>query len=190
MNNSSTSPSSLHPLHSRHPLHPSGPLRIRRARLSDIDQILELLRQVNLVHVKGRPDLFQIATKYTRTELLKRLEALDDPVFVACSETDENRIFGHMFCENQDHTHDGDGTSDGQALFQPIKTLHIDDLCVNETARGAGVGRALLHFAQNWARERGYYNITLGVWQCNPAARGFYEAMGMQPQETIMETIL
>lgn len=160
-------------------------IRIRRARREDTDQLLELLRQVNFVHFDGRPDLFRQVTKYSREELVTRLDALDNPVFVACDVDHESKIFGHMFCVTQDHTRDGDG-----ALFQPIKTLYIDDLCVDENARGLGVGRTLLLFAQNWAKERNYYNITLGVWECNPNARRFYEAMGMKPQETVMETIL
>ncbi|MFD0704679.1 GNAT family N-acetyltransferase [Alloscardovia venturai] len=167
-------------------------VEIRRARKEDIPSLLELLRQVNLIHAHGRPDLFRITTKYTQADLEHRLERLDDPVFVAVAHSaspDEtalsSSLLGHMFCETQDHSHDGE-----DALFQPIKTLYIDDLCVDEDARGMGVGRSLLEFAQEWATQRGYYNITLGVWELNTNARAFYEAMGMKPQETIMETIL
>ena len=45
-------------------------MEIRRAEEADMPRIEELLRQVNLVHHKGRPDLFKYgARKYTDEEL-------------------------------------------------------------------------------------------------------------------------
>ncbi|TCD54186.1 GNAT family N-acetyltransferase [Alloscardovia theropitheci] len=159
-------------------------VKFRRARHSDIPALLELLRQVNLVHYEGRPDLFNKVTKYSESELFERIDNVDNPVFVAVSSEDDTKIYGHCFCISQDHRVPAD------RLFTDIKTLYIEDLCVDENARGLGVGRKLLEFVRNWAREREYYNLTLGVWECNPNARAFYEAMGMKPQETVMETIL
>ena len=45
-------------------------LNIRRAKATDAERVLDLLKQVNLVHHLIRPDLFNIATKYTKDELL------------------------------------------------------------------------------------------------------------------------
>ena len=42
---------------------------VRRAKESDIPTIMELLKQVNLTHYNGRPDLFNLTTKYTENEL-------------------------------------------------------------------------------------------------------------------------
>ena len=42
---------------------------VRRAKESDIPTIMELLKQVNLTHYNGRPDLFNLTTKYTEDEL-------------------------------------------------------------------------------------------------------------------------
>ena len=38
---------------------------IRRAEERDIPRLLELLKQVNEVHYKIRPDLFKLETKYS-----------------------------------------------------------------------------------------------------------------------------
>ncbi|OTA26720.1 GNAT family N-acetyltransferase [Alloscardovia macacae] len=158
-------------------------LTIRRAQAADIPALLELLRQVNSVHADGRPDLFNRVTKYSEAQLRERLTASDDdPVFVAVRADDPSVVYGHCFCITQDRT--------GDALFRDIRTLYVDDVCVDSAARGMGVGRVLLEYVQSWARERGYYNLTLGVWECNPGARAFYEKLGMKPQETVMETIL
>ena len=71
-----------------------------------------------------------------------------------------------------------------------ILTLYIDDLCVDEAARGHGVGRALYEHAKAFAKDSGCYNLTLNVWAGNDSAHRFYEAMGMKPQKYGMETIL
>ena len=72
----------------------------------------------------------------------------------------------------------------------PILTLYIDDICVDASVRGQHVGKALYDYVIAYAREIGCYNVTLNVWECNPGARKFYEAMGMVPQKTGMEKIL
>ena len=74
--------------------------------------------------------------------------------------------------------------------MQDVKTLYIDDICVREDCRGQGIGAALYRHVTGYAREKGFYNVTLNVWSCNPGALKFYEAMGMQKQKIGMEQIL
>jgi ribosomal protein S18 acetylase RimI-like enzyme len=78
----------------------------------------------------------------------------------------------------------------GDNILTDIKTLYIDDICVEETARGRQIGKALYEHILAYARSEGFYNVTLNVWCCNEGAMRFYEAMGMQPQKVGMETIL
>ena len=76
------------------------------------------------------------------------------------------------------------------SLMQDIKTLYIDDICVDESARGKGVGTALYNAVVSFAKQSGFYNITLNVWSCNKAAEAFYKKCGLVPQKTTMEKIL
>ena len=71
----------------------------------------------------------------------------------------------------------------------PFTSIYIDDLCVDETCRGKGVGEALFEHVKNEARRMGCYEVNLNVWEGNEARR-FYEKMGMKPKETQMEIIL
>ena len=154
--------------------------RVRLAEERDIPAILELLVQVDLVHHRGRPDLFKgPATKYSADELREILANGETPVFVCTDEKD--RVLGHGFCILQ---HSG-----GQLMVEHT-TLYIDDICVNEIARGQGVGRALYEQILEYAREKGCYNVTLNVWSCNPGAMAFYEKLGMVPYKVGMEQIL
>ena len=53
---------------------------VRRAIESDIPAIMDLLKQVNLTHYIGRPDLFNLTTKYTEDELREILNNGQTPV--------------------------------------------------------------------------------------------------------------
>ena len=155
-------------------------LEVRRATEKDIPAIMALLVQVNMVHHNGRPDLFKgPTTKYAEDELKSILADDDTPVFVGVDAAD--RVLGHGFCVLQ---HSG-----GQ-LMEEHDTLYIDDICVDEAARGLGVGRAIYEHILGHARALGCYNVTLNVWSCNPGAMRFYEKLGMTPYKVGMEQIL
>ena len=155
-------------------------MNVRRADARDIPAIMDLLVQVNMVHHNGRPDLFKgPTTKYTAEELKGILSNDETPVFV-CVDGDD-RPLGHGFCVMQ---HSG-----GQ-LMEAHDTLYIDDICVDEAARGHRVGEALYRHIVEYARSLGCYNVTLNVWSCNPGAMRFYEKMGLTPYKVGMEQIL
>lgn len=156
-------------------------ITVRRACAKDIERILELLVQVDMVHHRGRPDIFKgPATKYNAEELESIIEDDNTPVFVAVDERDI--ALGHAFCIHKQILDDH--------VLTDIKTLYIDDICVDENCRGMGVGKILYDHVISYARSGGFYNVTLNVWSCNPGAVSFYEAMGLKPQKIGMELIL
>ena len=156
-------------------------MKIRKARKEDLNGVERLLVQVNNLHVKLRPDIFIAnAVKYDEKRFDELISNEATPVFVAVDENDN--VLGHMFCTIRDYKQ--------VLVYKDFKTLFIDDLCVDETTRGQGVGKALYEFALNFARENGCYDVTLNVWEGNKSARAFYEKMGMFPKETQMEYIL
>ena len=156
-------------------------MTIRRAEKSDMDGIIRLLCQVLTIHHEGRPDLFKgNVRKYTDEELEALLLDDERPVFVAADE--ENRVLGYAFCKLMQQLDDN--------ILTDIKTLYIDDLCVDESSRGQHIGRTLYEYVLDFARGQGCYNVTLNVWECNKAAKLFYEKCGLIPQKTGMEKIL
>ena len=85
------------------------------------------------------------------------------------------------------------GVADGDVfdrMLTDIKTLYIDDLCVDENMRGKHIGTSLFEYVKAFAKENGFHNLTLNVWALNPDAVRFYEAIGMQVQKYGMELIL
>lgn len=152
---------------------------IRKAETKDIKGIIDLLYQVDAVHHGIRPDLFKGNTpKYDEQALEAILSDGSKPIFVF----DEGKILGHAFCQITEIKN--------HRLLQDIKTLYIDDICVNEATRGKHIGKALYEYVRDYAKSIGCYNITLNVWEGNDAAYSFYKNMGMRIQKTGMETIL
>ena len=152
---------------------------IRKANTGDISQIINLLHQVDMVHHIIRPDLFKPhTTKYNEQELNKMLNNDNKPIFVF----DDGGVLGYAFCQISEVKND--------ILLQDTKTMYIDDICVDENARGKHVGKALFEFVRDYAQAIGCHNITLNVWTGNDAAQSFYKNMGMQVQKTTMELVL
>lgn len=156
-------------------------MQIRRAQTKDTERIVELLNQVLMVHHNGRPDLFKAnCRKYTDEELEEIIKDDNRPILVAIDESD--KVLGYAFCVYKQAINNN--------ILTDVKTLYIDDLCVDEAFRGQHVGKELYNAVVAFAKEQDCYSVTLNVWACNENAIKFYEKCGMKPQKIGMETIL
>lgn len=151
---------------------------VRKAERKDADRINALLFQVQQVHADGRPDIFVGgAKKYTNEELYVIMEDSSRPIYVAVDE--EDNVWGYAFCIYEEPTNTEN--------LQPIKTLYIDDLCVDEVARGKHIGSLLYEYVLNTAKKNNCYRVTLNVWCLNETAMRFYEKCGLTPLKITME---
>lgn len=156
-------------------------MKIRRAKESDMTGINQLLLQVLTVHHNQRPDLFKGNTKkYTDKELKAIIDDDMKPIFVAVDR--DGAVLGYAFCQYIQHIDDN--------ILTDIKSMYIDDLCVDEKSRGTHIGKSLYEYVVDYARKSGCYNVTLNVWSCNKNAMQFYEKCGLVPQKIGMEKIL
>lgn len=155
-------------------------MTIRKAEEKDIKRIDDLLLQVLRIHHGVRPDIFKPETrKYTDDELKALINDSERPIFVA---EINGRVEGYAFCIFQQQIDNN--------ILTDIRTLYIDDLCVDEECRGSGIGKKLYQYVLDYARNAGCYNITLNVWEGNDTAKSFYEAMGLGYQKYVMEQVL
>lgn len=154
---------------------------IRRAIEKDIPKLKKLLGQVLELHASIRPDIFiPGTTKYRDDELAEMVKDDQKPIYVAADE--EDRVIGYAFCALKEQPFSNN--------MIPFTSIYIDDLCVDESARGKHVGQALFEYVKEEAKRLGCYEVTLNVWEGNDSARHFYEKMGMRVKETNMEFIL
>ena len=153
-------------------------MTIRKAEEKDIPRITELLEQVLQIHADIRPDIFiPGTTKYTVDELTELLKNEEKPIYVAVNEADI--CVGYAFCQLQEQPFSNN--------MVPFKSLFIDDLCVDQQARGQHIGESLFEYVKSEAKFMGCYEVTLNVWPGNTSAERFYEKMGMKTKERQME---
>lgn len=156
-------------------------MRIRRAKEKDMKRVMKLLNEVLEIHAKIRPDVFVSgSTKYSEEELREIFADDEKPVFVAVDDADE--VLGYAFCVIHKLPE--------KPYIHPITMLYIDDLCVDEKARGQHIGQQLYEHVVSYARELGCHSVMLNVWEGNDSAKAFYRNVGMKVKETHMEVIL
>lgn len=155
-------------------------LVIRCAAEADLPAINRLLGQVHKLHSDARPDLFLPNRPGISSGAFAEMLA-DSSRFIVVAER-SGQVLGYLFSSNKQYP--------DCSLFHDVKTLSIDDLCVDETARNEHIGLRLYEAVLDYGREQGFYNVILNVWADNTAALRFYERIGMKVQKIGMEAIL
>ncbi len=133
-------------------------LEIRPARPGDMDQVLELIRE--LAVFEKEPD----AVELTRDDLVRDGFG-PQPRFDCFVGVSGGRILGMALCYPRYSTWKG-------------LVVHLEDLIVTATARGKGLGSALLTAVIRHAREAGARRVSWEVLDWNDPAIDFYEARG------------
>lgn len=152
-------------------------MNICRGEERHIPGMIRLLGQVGQVHHEIRPDIFRAgALKYDEKALEALLREENKPIFIG---EDGGQVLGYCFCVLKDYR--------GSGVQTDRIELYIDDLCVEEAARGQGVATALYRYVKAFAREIGCSHISLNVWCGNDGAQRFYEKMGLTPRSIMME---
>lgn len=131
---------------------------IRPARPEDMDQVLGLIRE--LAVFEREPD----AVELTREDLVRDGFGRT-PRFTCFVAEDDGKILGMALCYPRYSTWKG-------------LVIHLEDLIVTESARGRGLGSALLTAVIRYAREAGARRVSWEVLDWNDPAIEFYEARG------------
>ena len=149
---------------------------VRIARLGDAERINELRRQVNDLHVAGRPNHFKAGFG---EELQKHVYMyLTDGIGYAAVDEEDGQITGMVMVDYIDRPE--------SPYRYAERFAHIAEICVDEQYRRRGVGKRLLDFVKADAKEKGFSRIELDVWAFNDAL-AFYEAEGYTVFRRYME---
>jgi ribosomal protein S18 acetylase RimI-like enzyme len=144
-------------------------VRIRQARSDDKDFILDLVpRLIEFGSVPGRETADLIARDRAVLSAILEQPSADAAMFIA--DDDEGRPLGFIHLTTVDD------------YYTNRSAAHIGDVVVTLAAGGAGVGSALIAFAEQWARERGFELLTLHVFSQNHRARSLYKRLGFQEE--------
>lgn len=155
-------------------------MEIRFAKENELDRINELRKQVNDLHVAGRPDVFKPGFDRTLQDFIKVIWADPEQDIVVA---------------------DADGVICGFAVIHHINKpenpfmwerdfLDIDEFCVDEAYRRKGAASQMVAFIKDYAKEKGFKRIELNMWEFNKDALAFYEAAGFETYRRYMEILL
>lgn len=131
---------------------------VRRAVLTDAGTIAPLFDAYRQFY--GKPADLQ----RSRTFIRERLERDESVIFIAEDESGRALGFVQLF--------------PSFTSVQARRLWVLNDLYVSDTARGLGVGRALMNAARDHAIETGAKRLTLETMEDNERAWRLYESLG------------
>lgn len=150
---------------------------VRFAEEKDLDRVNELRKQVNDIHVMGRPDIFKTGFGAELKDFAQvLLDGEDSNIIVS----ERDGIICGMVCVtyiNKPETKYGKARS----------YYHVEEIAVDEKYRRQGVAKELLDFMIEDAKNRNLQKIELDVWEFNASAIDFYKAVGFQETRRWME---
>jgi ribosomal protein S18 acetylase RimI-like enzyme len=144
-------------------------VRIRPAAAGDKAFILDLAQRLIEFGAVAAREPHQMVER-DRAVLAHVLENAtpDAELFVAVDESNSPLGFIHL---TTDHDYYSDRV-----------TAHIGDIVVASGMDRQGIGSALMAFAEEWARGRGFSLLTLNVFGANHGARALYDKLGFQEE--------
>lgn len=152
-------------------------ITVRFANYSELERINELRKQVNDIHVSGRPDIFRPGFNIQLQSRIFEVFDSDGSDVIAA-------FVGDVLC----------GFAVVQYLTKPLspynlqrRIYQVEEFGVDERYRRMGAASAMVTFMKNDAVNRGYDRIELDMWEFNDAARAFYESVGFVTYRRYME---
>jgi len=143
---------------------------LRKAALEDYEQILRMKLQVHNLHVNAKPEFYKsVEVPLSFQQYQSDLENGAVAYYVLCA---NDMVLGYAVTTTR--------TICGHPVIHDRKILYIEEFCVDEQYRGAGVGTELFRQIEARALSQGCDAIELDVWTFNEPARTFYVKMGME----------
>ncbi len=152
-------------------------MAVRFAKESELDRVNALRKQVNDLHVAGRPDIFKPGFS---KELQDHIRTIwNDPRQRIVVDERDGVLCGFAVLNHI--------TRPENPFMRVRDYLDIDEFCVDKAYRRTGVGTELMTFISDYAREQGFSKVELNMWEFNRDALQFYEAIGFSTYRRYME---
>ena len=152
-------------------------MEIRFAKENELDRVNELRKQVNDVHVAGKPEVFKPGFGEELRDYIN--EIWNDPEKEIIVADIDGKICGFAIINHIIRPEN--------PFMKERDFLDVDEFCVDKACRRQGIASELISFIKNHARERGFSRIELNMWEFNQDALRFYEAVGFETYRRYME---
>jgi len=154
-------------------------IQIRFAAENDLAQVNLLRKNVNDLHISGRPEHFKSGFQDVSSLIYQIWNSEDQSIIVANS---NGNICGYA-CIHRIDKHETPYT-------KPMHIYHVEEICVDKKYRRQGIASCLISFLKQDAKKQGFSRIDLNMWEFNHEALSFYNAVGFQTYRRHMELIL
>lgn len=145
-------------------------INIRKAQLEDASLLAELNATVQGLHAQAYPTRFQVPNPKDPVLISLYEEKLQEETTHIYIAEDEGQAIGHIVCQHSQR--------EANPYTLAFDSLRIDEITVNESHQGKGVGYALMQTAESLAHELKVQQLSLGVWAFNEKAIEFYKRLG------------
>lgn len=138
---------------------------LQLARPEDREAVDALAKQVHAMHVAWRPDIYEMVdTMYTRERFDEAVKQRQ--LYVAKI---GNTVVGYVLVKIRDYDWPG---------VVRRKVMLIDEICVEKSCRGQGIGKQMMEDVRALARAFRCTDMQLGVYPQNDDAVAFYQKCG------------
>ena len=155
-------------------------MEVRFATENELEQVNRLRRQVNDLHVAGKPEVFKPGFCKELEDYVYEIYNSPEKKLVVAA--DGGHICGFAVLNHINRP-------ENPFMFER-DFLDIDEFCVDAACRRQGVGRAMIDFIRAFAKEQGFHRLELNMWEFNRDALAFYEATGFVTFRRYMEMFL
>ncbi len=152
-------------------------MEIRFAEENELEKINELRKQVNDLHVEGRPETFRPGFP----------DALRDYIYTVFRDPDKRVVV--CVCEGRICAFAILARIVRPETFYMFERdyLDIDEFCVDSDFRRQGIGARMIDYISDFARNEGFDRVELNMWEFNREALAFYESAGFTTYRRYME---
>jgi len=134
-------------------------VKIRQATLDDVKDILQ-------IYAESLDNGKVLSVEKAQIVFLKQQQYPDYKVFVAEYEQQLVGTFALLIMENMAH--------------QGTPSAVVEDVGVIPAMQGKGIGKVMMEYALNYAKEKGCYKMSLSSNLKREKAHQFYESLGFQ----------
>ena len=153
---------------------------VRFAKESELDRVNELRKQVNDIHVEGKPEVFKPGFGQELRDFIKVI--WNDPEQEIVVAEDDGVICGFAVLHHINKPEN--------PFMKERDFIDIDEFCVDKDHRRKGAASAMVSFIKEFAKEKGFSRIELNMWEFNQDALAFYEAAGFKTFRRYMEMMI
>ena len=147
---------------------------LQLARPVDREQVEQIARQVHVMHVTWRPDIYEMPEELYTSERFARVIA-ERQLYVA---KEQNVVLGYVLLKMRSYDWPG---------VVKRKVMLVDELGVREECRNKGIGTAIMDDVKVLAKAFGCTDLQLGVYPQNDAAVAFYQKNGLMIRSIDMQ---